>query len=85
MLYEKSLRGPFHKYGEIFRAEVVGQASCLSFLDRRAGCLSHQYSGLESSLIVSSWGTRDPNGDRSRSFEHPLRRALPGILLTESR
>jgi hypothetical protein len=51
----------FHKFGNIFRTEVVGQASCLSFLDRQARCLSHQYNGLKSSLILSSRRMRYPN------------------------
>jgi hypothetical protein len=51
----------FHKFRNIFRTEVVGQASCLSFLDRQARCLSHQYNGLKSSLIVSSRRMRYPN------------------------
>jgi len=51
----------FHKFDNIFRTEVAGQAFCLSFLDRQAKCLSHQYNGLKSTLIVSGRRMRYPN------------------------
>jgi hypothetical protein len=43
------------------RTEVVGQAFYLSFLDRQARCLSLQYNGLKSCLIVSNRRMRYPN------------------------
>ncbi len=51
----------FPKFGGAFRTALVGQASCLSFQDRQARCLSYQYRDLESSFIVSGARIRHPN------------------------
>jgi hypothetical protein len=45
-------------FGGVFQAALVGQASCLSFLDRQARCLSHQHGDLDPSLIFSMLGIR---------------------------
>ena len=51
----------FPELGGAFRAALVGQASCLSFQDRQARCLSYQYRDLESSFIFSGPRIRHPN------------------------
>jgi len=47
----KTLSARLYKSGDVFRKALVGQA----------GCLSHQYGGLESSFMVFSPRIRHPN------------------------